>query len=500
MHEPTEESLKNVIKDSHIEALAKQAGLTDLSERLSTGLDSNEEGFVSFYKGKVHQMSEIVERRLNLIQAEVREIKDSLLNGTKAALVAIEERDLEPELKNLEVYFTPKVAEAATKKDEADRIYRYFRVENSVLDRLPKAPVGTTKLAIQFICFTAFEAITLASFYADLTEGGLVGGAGLAGAISILNILLGFVVGSVARQFNAKKVSRKLFSSAGVLLFGSLLLFSIALAGQFRFAAKEQIEIYASEGPDKGIYTGKSSDTTVITPYQGDEEARPQWIARRAFENTVLHGFVVRDAMSGWVTLLTILFAALAIYKAYGRLDPTPDYWEKFDDLQKSKEAADALKKEHLAKVNEVFEARAARISNISVTAENSAKKIEELFNKLEEEERKMVRFLNETEAACIHSLQKYRDTKRLVATNASTHENNPETSFDGLKSGFREFSNHVRAAVGDVSTSEIRSQVTETHRSAEAALQRLTERKEKTLATLVEIENYGKSELPIAA
>ena len=487
MKELTEESLKNVIKDSHIEELAKRAGLGDLPERPSTGLDTNEEGFVSFYKGKIHKMSEIVERRLNLIQTEVREIRDSLLNGTKDALVRIEEKDLEPELKKIEVYYAPKLASASSKTEEASRIYRYFRVENSVLDRLPKKPAGTLWIFAQFLAFVVFEGITLASFYADLTDGGLVGGAGLAASISILNVFLGFMVGSFIRAFNSKRITQKLFSTIGVLVFGSFLMFSIALAGQFRFAAKEQVEIFAAEGPNQGLYTGKSTDKTLITPYQGDEDARPQWIARRAFENTLLNGFVVRDAMSGWVTLLTFVFGVLAVTKSYSRLDPTPGYWEKFDDLQKCQEAEEKLKTERLTKINEVFDSRLSRISSISEVAETSRSKIEDLFNKLEEEERNMIRFLNDTEASCLNSLQKYRDLKRLVATNKATLENDPKTSFDGFREGFDGFSKQVRGLVSGISGAEVKAQVTETHRLTEAAIQRLTDRKDKALSSLID-------------
>jgi hypothetical protein len=496
-----------VIAEGHIDHLARTAGLMDTPMQRVNGLDTNEQGFVAHYRKKISDRGLNVQAQLNGLHQEIRQLRDDLLSGKQASFVTLSEQQVDPALAAITAQYTPELKRAGTEAETAQRMFRYFQVTNDLNDRLPHVPTAAWKLYSLMGVFVLIEALVLATFYADMGDNGLIGGALTAAMLSLLNVLLAFGLGHSLRYLNGHKRQQKIFAVVGSLVCLSMLLASIAFAVQYRYAAKDQIVIVAEEGPDKGTYTGKPTDKTTITHYDQDEEDRALWVARRAWENTKLHGFIAPEVQSWWLMFSSLAFAALVVTKTYRSRDPFPGYWEAYQHWQDRVGAEKRAAEGYFSQLQAVYDNQRKQVIDIAQSADTSATKIRRLADEHQQAVSSMLQFLTETEDACRRSLSRYRDVKRLIATRPEIHEEDARISFDEPRRQFLNFAQNLEAKTTCDRDVDIEDRVIEIHRLADATQRRLLARQESMLVNFrstsfeaSETKHQPRLALPMAA
>jgi hypothetical protein len=472
-----------VIAESHIDQLARTAGLLDTPMQRVNGLDTNEQGFVAHYRRKISETGLKVQAQLNGLHQEIRQLRDDLLSGKQASSVVLSEQQVDPALAAIMAQQDAVLSQSRAEAEAAQRMFRYFQVTHDLGDRLPQAPTSGWKFYSLMGLFTVIEAILLASFYADMGDNGLVGGALMAVSLSVLNILLACGVGQSLRYLNGQKRPQRILAVTTGLVCLGMLLASIAFAVQYRYAAKDQIEIVAEDGPEKGRYTGKPSDKTTITHYSQDEEDRALWVARRAWENTRLHGFVAPEVQSWWLMFFSLAFAALVVVKTYWSRDPFPGYWEAYQHWQDRVAADKRATEGYLSQLQAVYESQRQQVIEIAQGADAAAARIRRLADEHQQAVSRMLQCLTETEDACRRSLSRYRDVKRLIATRPEIHQDDARISFDEPRRQFLNFAQTLESETTRDRDADIDERVITIHRLAEAAQSRLLARQESMLA-----------------
>jgi hypothetical protein len=472
-----------VIAESHIDQLARTAGLLDTPMQLVNGLDTNEQGFVAHYRRKISDMGLNVQAQLNGIHQEIRQLRDELLSGKRVSLLAISEKQADPAAAAISAQQDADLRKAQSETEQARRMFKYFQASHDLHDRLPHLPTPAWKLSLLIGGFIMIESVILAAFYADMGDNGLIGGAMMAAMLASLNVMLAYGLGHSLRHWNGQKRQQKIFAAVGGLVCFSMLLASIAFAVQYRYAAKDQIEIVAEDGPEKGSYTGKPTDKTTITHYSQEEDDRALWVARRAWENTKLHGFVAPEVQSWWLMFSSLAFAAMVVVKTYRSRDPFPGYWEAYKHWQDQVAMEKRAMQNYLSQLQAVYETQRKQVVEIANSTDAAVTKIRRLADEHQQAVSTMARFLTETEDACRRSLSRYRDIKRLIATRPDVHQEDPRISFDEPRRQFIEFSQRLKAETTSDRDADIEDRVIEIHRLAEAAERRLLARQESMVA-----------------
>ena len=141
-------------------------------------------------------------------------------------------------------------------------------------------------------------------FFAEANVAGLAGGAITALVISIVNVGAASIAGHACRQKNHVKLLRRFMGWLSLIVGVGLAVFINFLVGHFR-------------------------DLTATVAWN---EA-----AGAAF-GRVVAGHVQMQSLDAWLlTGLGMLIAAFAGWKAYGALDPYPDYGRVSDNFDKKR-------------------------------------------------------------------------------------------------------------------------------------------------------------------
>jgi hypothetical protein len=211
-----------------------------------------------------------------------------------------------------------------------------FRRDNNLNRIQPKNQGGRIfKLGLIFFLL-AVETVINATFFAPATEQGLIGGAVMALAVSIVNLGVSFYIGWKAIPLKNCVDSRRRFIGFGFLMFWFLFILTVNLvAGHYR---------------------------EVLLLSFGDSSVSPGTTALLAFGHAPL---AIADLTSWYLVLIGCFAATLAVLDGYNYDDPYPGYgdlWRRHNALTKEmsieiEDQHDYLE-DHFSELNREFQQR----------------------------------------------------------------------------------------------------------------------------------------------
>ncbi len=241
------------------------------------------------------------------------------------------------------------------------------------------------------------ESVMNGVFFADANVAGLAGGTMTALAISVMNVGAASLAGHAFRQKNHVKVSRRLTGWLALIVATGLAAFINFLVGHFR-------------------------DLASTIPWS---EA-----AGAAF-GRVVAGHIQMQSLDAWLlTGFGLLIAAIAVWKAYGALDPYPGYSRVLDNFTRRRNEWQDLKEETL---DVLIETRDKAITDLKDECDvrrnrfDAAQKAWTGFLDLMSRRRD---FLKECDRAASNLLTVYRDANRKARST-------PEPGYFRLPFGF---------------------------------------------------------------
>ena len=308
--------------------------------------------------------------------------------------------------------------DAKKRELEKERNLSFFKHTNGLVRSVMREDRSQVKpFAMIFVLFL-FESVMNGSLLSEVLSGGLVEGAGLAGFISLLNIVFGLVAGFYGwRYLSHRRLARQLFPGWTVtLLCHATAIFWNLLVAHFREAS----EVMATTA-------GFNFDPAVL--------------ARATWEHVVAHGlFGVTSVQSLGLLLLGIIIHFVSAKEGWDDIsDRYPDY------LPTHKEMVEAAEdyQERMAEVRdqgreaiEAIETRFQRgIDNIRRCCDGA----EEMINMAAQRRQEVRNSEDKCVAAGTQLLKVYRETNIKIrnAGTAPAYFQNYPTAADYRRRGF---------------------------------------------------------------
>ena len=225
---------------------------------------------------------------------------------------------VEPGLEKLRSDHTTVLYQAKENEARAVKHLRWFQQKHGLHYRAASYP-GSQLYHFAIVAGLALvEWMSLAAFYAEGSDFGLLGGVLIAMTLSIVNISLAILAGGLVRYVNHRSGRRKALALTAVaLLYAGFLLVTLA-AAHYRVATGD----IAQSQPEVSAPAGAPLPPQVAADFDQWRAARLAW--QRFARNPV--GF--EDVFSWILVVLAGVFGIFASYKGYRIDDPYPGYGE----------------------------------------------------------------------------------------------------------------------------------------------------------------------------
>jgi hypothetical protein len=266
------------------------------------------------------------------------------------------------------------------------------------------------------------EWVSLAAFYAEGSDFGLLGGVLIAMTLSVVNISLAILSGSLLRYVNHRSPRQKTLALTGVvLLYGAFLLVTLA-AAHYRAATNDIAE---SQPP---VSTSGASPGPSYVPTDLD-----QWRAARLAWQRFARNPVGFDDVFSWIlVMLAVIFGIFASYKGYRFDDSYPGYGELDRELNARRTASEAAKAEYCRQVDQVFDRILQDQTQLLSEVKSNIEYYQQLVSRSDDQRRAFVHDIAEIQDACNIVLKRYRQTNARMRLSPAPFYFNNSFTFDG--------------------------------------------------------------------
>ena len=452
-----------------VDQKAAAAARHDNPKTLSASLDVTESEICGHFIALARERREGCEARLARLQLERK--------ATAAKIDVQQTRDafarlltpVEPSLEKLRSNHTTALSQAKEVEARALKHLRWFQQQHGLHHRAASYPTSPLYHFAVVAALALVEWISLAAFYAEGSDFGLLGGVLIAMTLSVVNISLAVLAGSLVRYVNHRSGRRKALALTGVaLLYAAFLLVTLG-AAHYRAATGD----IAQSPPETAAQVGTSLPSHVTTDFDQWRAARLAW--QRFARNPV--GF---DDVFSWIlVMLAVVFGIFASYKGYRIDDPYPGYGQLDRELNAARALSEGRKAEYCRLVDQVFDLILDEQARLLTDVKANIERYQELVSKSDDERRAFVHEVAETQDACNILLKRYRQTNARARTSPPPHYFTDPFAFDAhltrppgalsedeqrlsgsYESAVKDFSNIARqndATVQNLRTAEIR-------------------------------------------
>ena len=443
-----------------VDQKAAHAALHDNPKTVSTSLDANEAEIQAYFIGMARQRRDGCEvnlarlqldRKATAAKIDIEQTKDSFARLLTA---------IEPGLETLRSDHAAALQQAKENEARALKHLRWFQQKHGLHYRAAAYPESRVYHFAVVAALALVEWVSLATFYAEGSDFGLLGGVLIAMALSIVNISLAILSGSLLRYVNHRSPHRKWSAlGAATFLYACFVLVTLA-AAHYRVATND----VAQSQP--AVPTASGEMPSARAP--GDVD---QWrAARLAWQRFASNPLGFEDVFSWILVVLAVVFGIFASSKGYGLDDPYPGYGELDRDLKAKRAVYEAAKAEYCRVGDRLFDRALQEQAHLLSDVKANLEYYQQLLNKTADERRAFARDVAEMQDAYNIVLKRYRETNAQVRVSpAPTYFN------DGV--GFEPYL--VRPPVGVTEAEEKLS------RSYESAMKEFSELARQNNATL---------------
>jgi hypothetical protein len=453
----------------HVDQKAADAGLDDNPKTVSTSLDANEAEICAYFTGLARQRRETCEvslarlhldRKATAARIDIQQTKDSFARLLTA---------IEPGLEKLKSDHSAVLYQAKENEARALKHLRWFQQKHGLHYRAAAYPESPFYHFAIVAALALVEWVSLSTFYAEGSDFGLLGGVLIAMGLSVVNISLAILSGSLLRYVNHQSPRRKrLALTAATCLYACFALVTLASA-HYRVATND----IAQSQPSLTAQSANPMPPNVSTDLD-------QWrAARLAWQRFARNPFGFEDVFSWILVVLAAVFGIFASYKGYRVDDPYPGYGELDRELKRKRAIYEASKAEYCHLGDQVFDRALQEQAHLLSDVKSNVEYYQQLVSRTEDQRRTFLREAAEIQDACNVVLKGYRQTNLRVRVSPAPTYFNDSISFNfhlvkppagvaeseewlsrSYESAMKEFSDIARqndATVQNLRTAEIR-------------------------------------------
>jgi hypothetical protein len=392
-----------------VDRKASDAGRKDNPKTESAALDANESEICGYFTGFARQRREACEvtlgrlaldRRATAARIDIQQTKDAF-----ARLITA----IEPGLEKLKSDHATTLYQAKENEGRAAKHLRWFQQKHGLSHRSAAYPESQVYHFAIVAALAVVEWIALASFYAEGSDFGLLGGVVIAMALSIVNISLAILAGNLLRYVNHRSVRRRALALGGAgFLIGCFALVTLA-AAHYRVATND----IAQAQPAVSAPGGAALPPSVAGDFDQWRAARLAW--QRFARNPL--GF--EDVYSWILVVLALVFGIFAAYKGYRVDDPYPGYGELDRELKHRRALYEAAKTEYCRLADHMFDRTLQEQAHLLAEVKSNVEYYQQLASRTEDQRRTFIRDVAELQDACNIVLKGYRQTNARVRASA---------------------------------------------------------------------------------
>ena len=388
-----------------VDRKAADAGRKDNPQTASTSLDANESEICAYFSGLARQRREGCETTLGRLQLDRKATSTRIdLQQTKNAFARLLTA-IEPTLEKLRSDYSTALAQAKESEGRAVKHLRWFQQTHGLHYRAATYPESQVYHFAIVAALALVEWVALASFYAEGSDFGLLGGVLIAMALSVVNISLAIVSGNLLRYVNHRSTGRRLLALTGAaVLYAAFALVTLG-AAHYRVATND----IAHAQP-----TVSAPGAQALPPsLAGDVD---QWkAARLAWQRFAANPVGFDDVFSWILVVLAVVFGIFASYKGYRIDDPYPGYGELDREVKRQRAAYEATKTEYGRLVDQVFDRTFQEQAHLLSEVKSNIEYYQQLVTRTEDERRTFIRGAAELQDACNIVLKRYRQANQRV-------------------------------------------------------------------------------------
>ena len=404
----------------HVDQKAADAGVGDNPKTSSTSLDANESEICAYFTGLARRRRETCEATLARLQLDrkataakidVQQTRDSFARLLTA---------LEPGLEKLRSEHSTALYQAKENEGRALKHLRWFQQKHGLHYRAAAYPESPVYHFATVAALALVEWVSLSSFYAEGSDFGLLGGVVIAMALSLVNISLAVLAGSLLRYVNHQSARRRrLALTAAAALYGCFALVTLA-AAHYRVATNDiaQAQPAASAGAGQAMPT-----------FASDAD---QWrAAKLAWQRFAGNPLGFEDVFSWILVVLAVIFGIFASYKGYRLDDPYPGYGELDRELKRRRAMYEASKAHYCRQIDHLLEKTLQEQAHLFADVRSNIEYYQQLASRTDEQRRMFAREGAELQDACNVVLKGYRQTNLRVRVSPAPTYFNDAVVFD---------------------------------------------------------------------
>jgi len=329
---------------------------------------------------------------------------------------------VEPGLEKLRSDHTTVLYQAKENEARAVKHLRWFQQKHGLHYRAASYPSSQLYHFAIVAGLALVEWMSLAAFYAEGSDFGLLGGVLIAMTLSIVNISLAILAGGLVRYVNHRSGRRKALALTAVaLLYAGFLLVTLA-AAHYRVATGD----IAQSQPEVSAPAGAPLPPQVAADFDQWRAARLAW--QRFARNPV--GF--EDVFSWILVVLASVFGIFASYKGYRIDDPYPGYGELDRELNARRAFYEGRKAEYCRLIDQVFDHIVEEQARLFADVKANIEYYQQLVGKSDEERRAFAHETAELQDACNVLLKRYREANARARTSPTPYYFKDSFAFDG--------------------------------------------------------------------
>ena len=395
-----------------VDQKAADAARHDNPQTLSASLDVTESEICGHFIALARERRESCEARLARLQLDRK--------ATAAKIDVQQTRDafarlltpVEPSLEKLRSEHTAALHQAKESEARAVKHLRWFQQKHGLHHRAASYPTSPLYHFAIVAALALVEWISLAAFYAEGSDFGLLGGVLIAMTLSVVNVSLVVLAGGLLRYVNHRSGRQKALALTGVaVLYAGFLLVTLA-AAHYRVATSD----IAQSHPESAAPAGTPLSSHVAADVDQWRAARLAW--QRFVRNPV--GF---DDVFSWIlVVLTVVFGIFASYKGYRVDDPYPGYGQLDRELNVRRALYEGRRAEYCRLIDQVFDRILDEQARLFSDVKANIEHYHELIGKSDDERRAFVHEVAEMQDACNILLKRYRQTNARARTSPAPY------------------------------------------------------------------------------
>jgi len=403
------ELYKKALDELDVEKLARNAGVQDKPPSNSDSPDANERQIIAYFSEKFRARRKQTEATLAKLDLDRTAVSSKInIVETRSSLSSFM-NGIGPDLERKKYDHQPKLEKAKEEEAQSLRYLRYFQEEHGLRQRpADPRPEPIWHFALVAV-FAVIEWVALAIFYAEGSDFGALGGFLMAMALSIMNIGLAVLAGSISRYVNHISGVRRALGLLAALALIALFLIAAGFAAHYRSAVLE----IAATSQKSPVSVSKLPALTTLAPSVDVD----QWRASKlAYDHFLGKGLVFTDVFSWLLIILVVLFGIIAGWKGYGVDDRYPRYGATSRRYKDHRDLYEQERQKYTGIVDGIFEKARQEQQTLLRSVKKNIEYFQDLASKSVTEVKNYNLFAQHVAQVCNAIVFRYRGTNRSVA------------------------------------------------------------------------------------